>query len=223
MKKLIIFLMFQLFFSVSYAETIIGKVVGVSDGDTITILDSEKKQTKIRLNEIDTPESGQPYGNKSKQELSDLIYGKTVKVITNKKDRYGRTLGRVYLDELDVNSELIKRGAAWVYRQYSKDKSLLLLESEAQSKKLGLWSLPESDRTPPWEWRKSNKKNLSKNFISSNDKPVTTKSTENYECGSKSKCGQMNNCSEAMFYLKTCGLHRLDGDNDGVPCESLCR
>lgn len=226
MKKIIVFLIFQLFFSFSYAETLVGKVVGVSDGDTITILDSDKKQTKVRLNEIDTPESGQPYGNKAKQELSDLIYGKTVTVITNSKDRYGRTLGRVYLDDLDINSELIKRGSAWVYRQYSKDEKLLLLENEAKSQKLGLWSLPESERIPPWEWRKNNKnnkKNFSEDTISSKTKPITNKSNENLECGSKTKCGQMLNCSEAMFYLKTCGLSRLDRDKDGVPCESICK
>ncbi|MDG1454006.1 MAG: thermonuclease family protein [Methylophilaceae bacterium] len=226
MKKMIFYLMFMLITSFSYAETLIGKVVGVSDGDTITILDSEKKQTKIRLNEIDTPEAGQPYGNKAKQELSDLIYGKTVNIIAAKKDRYGRTLGRVYLNELDVNSELIKRGAAWVYRQYSKDKTLLFLESEARSNKLGLWSLSESERVPPWEWRKNKKKDrkkFSENSISSKTVKNTDKSNANLVCGAKTKCGQMLNCSEAMFYLKSCGLHNLDGDSDGVPCESICR
>lgn len=136
------------------AEQLTGRVVAISDGDTLTILDSSKKQIRIRLGEIDTPESRQPYGNKARQELSDLAFGKTATVEVQAIDRYKRTVGRVYVGEVDVNAELVKRGAAWVYRKYVKDYSLFDLEREARTNKRGLWKLPEAERVPPWEWRK---------------------------------------------------------------------
>lgn len=137
------------------AEQLTGRVVAISDGDTLTILDSSKKQIRIRLGEIDTPESRQPYGNKARQELSDLAFGKTATVEVQAIDRYKRTVGRVYVGEVDVNAELVKRGAAWVYRKYVKDYSLFDLEREARTNKRGLWKLPEAERVPPWEWRKN--------------------------------------------------------------------
>lgn len=139
----------------SQAEQLTGRVVAISDGDTLTILDASKKQIKIRLAEIDTPESRQPYGNKAKQELSELAYNKIAIVEVQDIDRYRRIVGRVYVDGVDVNAELVKRGAAWVYRKYVKDHSLFNLEFEARTNKRGLWKLPESERVPPWEWRKA--------------------------------------------------------------------
>ena len=138
-----------------HAEQLTGRVVAISDGDTLTILDRSKKQIKIRLGEIDTPESRQSYGSKAKQELSDLAFGKAVTVEVQAIDRYKRTVGRVYVGEVDVNAELVKRGAAWVYRKYVKDYSLFDLEREARTNKRGLWNLPEAERVPPWEWRKN--------------------------------------------------------------------
>ncbi len=144
-----------LFISPLHATQLTGRVVAISDGDTLTILDASKKQIKIRLGEIDSPESRQPYGNKAKQELSALAFNKTAVVKVQDTDRYGRTVGRVYVDGVDVNAELVKRGAAWVYRKYAKDHSLFDLEYEARTNKRGLWKLPESERVPPWEWRKA--------------------------------------------------------------------
>ena len=68
-------------------------------------------------------------------------------------DRYGRTVSRVYVGDMDVNAELVRQGAAWVYRQYAKDQSLYTLENEAKAAKRGLWALPEAEQMPPWEWR----------------------------------------------------------------------
>lgn len=144
------------------AEVFTGKVVGVHDGDTITVLDEGRHATKIRLAEIDTPETGQPYGSKAKQELSALVFSKEISVSTETTDRYGRTVAHVSVDGMDVNREMVRRGAAWVYRAYLKDKSLLTVESEARAAKRGLWGLPEAEQTPPWEWRKLNKASHSK-------------------------------------------------------------
>jgi endonuclease YncB( thermonuclease family) len=84
-------------------QTITGKVVAIADGDTLTVLDASNRQHKIRLDGIDAPESSQDWGSRAKQSLSDMVFGKTVTVISSKKDRYGRTLGKVMLDKLDVN------------------------------------------------------------------------------------------------------------------------
>ena len=109
----------------------------------------------MRLAEIDTPEKGQPYGRRAKEELSSLVFGKTVDVKTQGTDRFGRTIGRVYVDGLDVNAEMVRRGAAWVYRKYAKDQKLYALEEQARRNKVGLWRLPEAERVPPWEWRQA--------------------------------------------------------------------
>ena len=137
-----------------FAADLSGRVVGISDGDTFTLLTSDKQQIKIRLAEIDAPEGGQPYGNKSKQALSGLIFGKDVRVIVQTTDRYGRTVGRPYLGELDVCAEMVHMGAAWAYRQYLRDQSLLDLEADAKAAERGLWRLPQSQQIEPWNWRR---------------------------------------------------------------------
>ncbi len=129
-----------------------GKVVTVTDGDTIKVL-TGGKQIKVRLAEIDTPEKKQAFGQRAKQALIGMIAGKAVNVVVVDVDRYGRTVGRVYSDGLDVNAEMVKQGFAWVYRQYAKDKSLYTLEDSAKEGKLGLWAEPNP--IPPWEWRRS--------------------------------------------------------------------
>lgn len=149
-------------------QTFTAKVVGISDGDTLTVLSGkpctggqyckeDKKQLKIRLAEIDAPESKQPYGAKAKKALSDLVFGKTVVIKSSGIDRYNRAIGNIYLDKTWINGEMVSQGHAWVYRQYAKSPELLLLEAKAQQQGIGLWSLPRKDRMPPWEWRRARK------------------------------------------------------------------
>ena len=99
-----------------------GRVVGVSDGDTITLLDTTNTQYKVRLSGIDAPEKKQPFEQVSKRSLSDLVYDKTVAVEWKKKDRYQRIVGKVLLDNVDVNLEQVKRGLAWHYTKYKKEQ-----------------------------------------------------------------------------------------------------
>lgn len=132
-----------------------GDVVGVADGDTITVL-RDNVQVKVRLAEIDAPEKAQAFGNNSKQALSVLVHGKAVLVVEQGYDRYKRTIGRVYQGEVDISAEQVKQGMAWVYRKYSKDVSLLPLENEAKAQRLGLWV--DIAPVPPWEWRHSSVK-----------------------------------------------------------------
>jgi len=106
----------------------------------------------VRLVDIDAPEKGQPFGNRSKQALEVLVKGQDVLVVERGQDRYQRTLGRVYRGDLDVNAEQVRQGMAWVHRQYAKDASLFQIEAEAKEQKRGLWRDPEP--VPPWEWRR---------------------------------------------------------------------
>lgn len=200
----------------------IGRVVGISDGDTFTLLTAEKKQIKVRLSEIDTPESAQPFGTRAKQSLSDLIFSKEVIVLEQDTDRYGRLVGHVYVGDVHVNRKMVQDGMAWVYRQYLKDQSLLQDEAEAKEAKKGLWSLPSTEQVPPWEWRRGNKSPKQQRPQTSGTSKDQGKK-QKFICGSKTRCSEMASCEEALFYLKECGLSTIDGDKDGVPCESLCK
>ena len=135
-----------------FAATYSGTVVGVTDGDTIKIVVG-RTQHKIRLAEIDTPEKGQPYGKKAKQALSRPVFGETVNVEQKDIDRYHRIVGRVYVDGVDVNAEMVRGGHACVYRKYATDQALYVMEGGAKRDRRGLWALPEAERVPPWEWR----------------------------------------------------------------------
>lgn len=136
-----------------------GHVISIADGDTLTLLTADKEHVKVRLAEIDTPEKKQPYGQRAKQELASLTFNQTARVRVIDTDRYGRVVGRVVVDDLDVNAELVRRGAAWVYRDYLQRTDLLPLEAEARHLRKGLWALPESERMPPWQWRKEQREN----------------------------------------------------------------
>ena len=124
------------------------KVVKVTDGDTVHVLDQNKTKHKIRLGGIDAPEKKQAYGKKSKQNLSNLIAGKNVEVEYNKRDRYGRIVGKLIKDGQDINLLQIKYGYAWHYKQYQKEQSKLdrtlysSAEIEAREKTIGLWAVP---------------------------------------------------------------------------------
>lgn len=139
----------------AWAGEITGQVVGVTDGDTVRLL-VDRQEIRVRLDQIDAPEKGQAFGDRSKQSLSDLVYGKTVRAATQGEDRYGRTIATIYAGELNANAEQVRRGMAWVYRKYARDPALYGIEEEARAARRGLWSDPEP--VPPWEWRKRDRK-----------------------------------------------------------------
>ena len=160
MKKLA-FLCLLFFTLVSFAEELIGKVIKVSDGDTITVLDSNNQKHKIRLKGIDAPESQQAFGDISTQSLSELVYDKEVLVTWDKKDKYYRILGKVIVDGNDANYEQLTKGLAWYYKQYEKDlsdedkKRYSEAEEWARNYTEGLWA--DSNSIPPWEFRRKGK------------------------------------------------------------------
>lgn len=160
MKK-ITFLTFLFLSSISLAEELVGKVIKVSDGDTITVIDSNNQIYKVRLKGIDAPETQQAFGNTSTQSLAELVYDKEVLITWDKKDKYYRILGKVIVDGRDANYEQLKKGLAWYYKQYEKDLSdedrekYTEAEEWARNYTEGLWA--DSKSIPPWEFRRKRK------------------------------------------------------------------
>ncbi|MDP3872373.1 MAG: thermonuclease family protein [Methyloversatilis sp.] len=107
----------------AHASTIVGRVVGVADGDTVTVLDSDRVQHRIRLAGIDAPEKAQAFGNRSKESLSELVFSKAVTVETDKVDRFGRAVGKVLVDGRDANLIQVERGFAWHFKAYESEQS----------------------------------------------------------------------------------------------------
>jgi len=134
------------------------KVVKVTDGDTVYVLDRGRERHKIRLGGIDAPESKQVFGKKSSKNLTRLVAGRNVAVEYDKRDRYGRIIGKILRDGQDMNLQQIKDGYAWHYKRYQREQSDLdkmlydSAEIEARNRKIGLWSVPA---LPPWEYRQA--------------------------------------------------------------------
>ena len=160
MKKLICILLLLLS-PLSSAEELTGKVIKVSDGDTITVLDSNNQKYKIRLQGIDAPETQQAFGETSRQSLASLVYDKEVIILWDKRDKYARILGKVIVDGRDANYEQLKKGLAWYYKQYENDLSdedkerYAEAEVWARNYTEGLWT--DSKSIPPWEFRHKRK------------------------------------------------------------------
>lgn len=129
-----------------------GKVIRILDGDTIDVLIADDS-IRIRLSGIDAPEKKQPFGQRSKKSLTELVSYKNVKIVQAGKDHYGRVLGVVFLDDWNINQEQVRRGMAWAYRYRGQpiDQSMASLETEAKIALRGLWSVPSP--IEPWEWR----------------------------------------------------------------------
>lgn len=188
-------------------ETFKAKVVGVHDGDTITVLTPDDEQIKVRLAQIDAPEKAQAFGEVSKQNLSNLVFNKTVTVKVSDKDRYGRLVATIFANNTDANLAQVKKGMAWVYQQYAKDQAYFAAETAARNKRVGLWA--DAKPIAPWNFRKETPNN-------------TAPAQPKFSCGTKRLCKDMSSCEEATFYLKQCDLKSLDSNQDGIPCEALC-
>ena len=135
-------------------QNLSGKVISVADGDTITILTQGNKQVKIRLYGIDTPEKGQEFGSRAKKFTASLVADESVRVELITTDRYGKTVAMVFLNDLNVNKEIVRSGFAWVYRKYCTEQICNEFyddEEQARSAGLGLWH--DAKPQPPWEWR----------------------------------------------------------------------
>jgi endonuclease YncB( thermonuclease family) len=131
---------------------IVGRVIAIADGDTLTVLDGAKQRHRIRLAEIDAPEKGQPFGTKARENLGSKVFGKAVRVEVVDVDAYHREVGRIYLGERLINREMVQDGFAWDYRAYDKSGEFGGVEADARRHRRGLWADPHP--VPPWEWRR---------------------------------------------------------------------
>ena len=184
-------------------------VVRVKDGDSL-VVDSNGREVEVRLADIDTPEFNQPRGDEARDVLRSLVDGKEVRLELIGGDAYRRIVAHVFVGDLDVNAELVRRGLAWVRRAYDPAPSLIALEDGARQAERGLWA--DDDPVPPWIWRKTKQ---------SNNRQLGA--IPEVECGTKQSCAKMTSCEEAIAFLRQCKLTRIDGDGDGIPCEKICR
>jgi endonuclease YncB( thermonuclease family) len=200
-------------FGIAQAEEFDAKVIAVMDGDTVLLLRDGKK-IRVRLVNIDAPESNQEFGKESRQSLADKVLKKQVHVNSQAIDSYGRMIAEINVDGKSVNEAQVNDGMAWEYSHYHSNKRYLSLSKQAQQARRGLWVQTEPPVSPE-QWRKSNPSKIraSKEVSSSH---------LNAACGKKHFCSQMISCEEARIYLLQCGVQTLDGNSDGVPCESLC-
>lgn len=203
------------------------RVVKVIDGDTVNV-ELEGKAETIRLIGIDAPEKNDPrkpvqcFAIEATNKAKELLSGKTVSLESDAtqgdRDKYQRILRYIFLDGTNINKLMLSEGYAHEYTYnlpYKYQSEFKQAEKEAQEAKRGLWAddacvLGSSAVSPT---------------VSSTIQPEgqTPQTNGNFACRGKTKCGEMASCDEAYFYLNTCGVSRLDGDKDGVPCESLCR
>jgi endonuclease YncB( thermonuclease family) len=140
------------------AQVLHGRVVGISDGDTITIVDAAKRSHRVRLGAIDAPERTQPYSVQSRQALAARVFHRDVAVLWSKLDRYDRIVGKVVIDGMDVNLAQVADGMAWHYRQYESEQSredaraYQAAEDQARKRRLGLWA--DANPESPWKFRR---------------------------------------------------------------------
>lgn len=165
----------------AFAEELFGRVVGVTDGDTVTVLDGQNRQHEVRLSAIDSPETschqkrpsasddacvehGQPFGKAAKRSLSDLVYGRDVKVVLQRGESYGRAIGTIWVvGGVNANLEQVRRGMAWHYKRYAAKEQTPAdydafdqAENSARRGRVGLWS-SAGNAVAPWEYRHNNK------------------------------------------------------------------
>ena len=197
------------------------QVVRVKDGDSLVVA-SAGREVDVRLAGIDAPELRQARGMEARTALETLVAGRDVELQLVGGDAYRRIVAHVLVDGLDVNAEMVRRGLAWVPRQYDPAPALVRQEHEAQAAGRGVWS--DAKPTPPWVWRKASRGAAKRTRAAAAPEDATpdTVAEADVQCGSKRYCKEMTSCAEAKAFLSQCGLRGMDGDRDGVPCEKLC-
>lgn len=140
------------YWPIAYAEKIECRVVGITDGDTLTCLSAERRQIKVRLAQIDAPERAQPFGQRSKRALSELVFSRNVVLDVESTDRYRRSVATVIVAGKDINLEMVRTGMAWAYDRYVHDPRYFVVQRNAKDNRVGLWA----DKSPirPSEWRR---------------------------------------------------------------------
>lgn len=206
-------LLLLLCINLAQAEEFDAKVIAVMDGDTVLVLRDGNK-IKVRLANIDAPESDQEFGKESRQALVNTVLRKQVHINSQAIDNYGRMIAEISMGGKSVNEAQVRNGMAWEYSHFHRNKRYLSLHKQAQQSHRGLWAQSVQPIVPE-QWRKTHpsNKHISQASASAHLNPA---------CGKKHLCSQMISCEEAKVYFLQCGLKTLDGNGDGVPCESLC-
>jgi endonuclease YncB( thermonuclease family) len=205
--------------SVTPAPAWTGIVVHVTDGDTVLVSMGGCTVT-VRLAEIDAPEDGQPGGGEAREALSRMVAGRSVSVEERDVDRYGRVVARLAVEGLDASEEMLRQGHAWHFTRYSDDARLAELEKDARVARLGIWGAP--DPIAPWDYRHPGNLPMAAAQPQGFFRSLVDLTKATLQCVGRPRCGDLRSCDDAHFYFRQCGLHRLDGDGDGVPCERLC-
>lgn len=188
------------------------RVQRVIDGDTVEVRRDGQVET-VRIAGIDAPERGQPGGDAARLALEAILGGGEVEVLASGRDRHGRTIARIERGGRDVGRLLVQAGHAWQFTRYDDSAGLRQAEQFARANGLGLWADP--DALAPWLWRRQSRTGAARQARQAENLPGG--------CTPAPRCSQMTSCAQAMAALRQCGPGRLDGDRDGIPCESLCR
>lgn len=198
-------ILFSLFFcAFLHADILEGKVIKITDGDTVHVLDANHHKKTIRMAGIDAPERKQAFGKKAKQYLASMIGNKRVTVEFKKRDRYGRIVGSILYQGKVINLEMVRAGLAWHYKKYQREQSkrernlYAAADSFVKTNRIGLFQ--EKNAVPPWEWRK-NKKNH-RSIKPNNQITLLTTNNANIEVWVNTKSGKYH-CPETRYYGNT--------------------
>lgn len=211
--RLLLLMLLSASFNVAHAEEFNARVIAVMDGDTVLLLRDGKK-IKVRLANIDAPESDQEFGKESRQALVDRVLKKQVHVNSQAVDNYGRMIAELSVDGRSVNEEQVQNGMAWEYSHFHSNKRYLSMDKQAQQARRGLWGQAVKPVSPD-QWRKTH-------LAKSHTLKTASSIQVNAACGKKHLCSQMISCEEAKIYFLQCAVKSLDGNGDGIPCENLC-
>jgi len=214
------------------AKAVEGTVLRVTDGDSLWLEPSPPgAPVELRLQDIDAPEICQAWGPEAKRALQDLVLNKSVRVQVTGRDTHGRTLGTLYLDTLNVNKALVQEGHAWSHR-YKYDRGPYVGE-ERMAKALSRGLNRDTGAVMPRDFRRDHgpcqvgeTPQAAVAAPALAPKPVTlpAPAAAAYRCDGRTYCSQMRSCDEATWFLKNCPGTKMDGNNDGVPCEKQwCR
>lgn len=204
-----------------------GQVTRVTDGDSLWLAPAAPAApVEVRLLGIDAPEICQPWGPEARQALQELVLNRSVNVRTVGRDSYGRTLGTVYLDTLNVNKALVQQGHAWSAR-YKYDRGPYVAD-ERMARALSRGLNGEGGAVMPKDFRRSHGPCHSEDVADARAATavpaVPATASVGYRCDGRTRCAQMRSCTEATFFLKNCAGVHMDGNHDGVPCEQQwCR
>ena len=181
-------------------------LVRVVDGDTLEIRYGRERET-VRIFGIDAPEQGQPGGFQAKLALAALVGVAPLDIVPVDRDRYGRLVARVEAGSRDIGLAMVRSGHAWQFTRYDDGPTLGRAQMAAQADGRGVWADPAA--LPPWDWRARTRARASL------DLPA--------DCRPAPRCGRMTSCAQAVLAVTRCSAGRLDGDQDGIPCEALCQ